>query len=380
MNFTKRTLGVVAVTGLAALGIAGSAQADPATPSDTALVAVGSDTTQDVMDGLAAAIDGGNTLFNYKATGGGTITTRTAAHAPCAAFHRPNGSGDGKNALLSAVGNQAVGANYPTALRDGTTLCVDVARSSSSGFPAGAAGSFAYRRYEFATDAVTYAHLQASSVASKLSIADVKKYYAANGTPGTAACFNKRPLIPQSGSGTRGFWATVMGLTDTLLTDPTVGTAGHWGTCVRDTTDGVIGSTNIIEEHNGTVLTSPQSLVPFSVAQYISQQGGIAAADVRGNASLGSIDWTATTGSATTNVTAPVLLQTTFGAGARTVYNFVAKDAAVAGNTAGTGVPFNAAVATTFEGPTSSVCTNSAVITRYGFGIDPNCGAFVDGP
>jgi ABC-type phosphate transport system substrate-binding protein len=385
VNVKKQVMGVGALAALLTVAVAGTAPADPATPSDTALVAVGSDTTQDVMDGLAAAINGGTTIFNYKATGTTTISTRTAAIAACQNFHRPNGSGDGKNALQSAVGNQAVGTNYPTPLRSGSTLCADIARSSSSSFPAAPAGATgqAYRRYEFAVDSVTFAVSQVGQVPKKISLGDLKRFYTANGTPGsagTAGCLGKRPLIPQALSGTRAFWASVLGITDTLLSDPTVGTAGHWGTCVRDTTDGVVGSTSIIEEHNGIALgLDGKAIVPFSVAQWISQQGGIAASDVRGNASLGSIDWSDTTGSTTTNPSAPMLLSSSNGSGTRTVYNFVAKDAAVSGNTAGTGVPFNATIASTF-GVGGSVCANSAVIQRYGFGIDANCGQFVDGP
>jgi len=375
VKITTRMLGVGAVTGLLALGVGGTAMAaDPATPSDTALVAVGSDTTQDVMGGLAAAIGGGTTIANYDATGGGTISTRTAAHAPCQSFHRPNGSGDGKNALTSAAGNAANGTNYPTALRDGSLLCVDVARSSSAGFPtkpATATGTDVFRRYEFAIDSVTYATLQTTSVPKQLNIADLKAYYTANGTPGTTACVRKKPLIPQGGSGTRGFWAGVIGVTDTALTDARVGTPGFWGTCVRDTVNGVS-----VEEHNGTFLADGQTLAPFSVAQFISQGGGVAANDLRGNASLGSIDWTSASGTA--NVAAPVVLQQSFGAGTRTVYNFVPKDAVVAGNVAGTNIPVNPLIATTF-GAGGSICQNSALIQRYGFGVDPTCGAFSDG-
>ena len=375
MKITTRMLSVGAVTGLLALGVGGTAMAaDPATPSDTALVAVGSDTTQDVMGGLAAAIGGGTTIANYDATGGGTISTRTATHAPCQSFHRPNGSGDGKNALASAVGNVANGTNYPTALRDGNLLCVDVARSSNLTFPvkpATATGTDVYRRYEFAIDAVSYATLQSTTVSKQLNIADLKAYYTANGTPGSTACIRKQPLIPQGGSGTRGFWAGVIGVTDTALTDPRVGTPGFWGTCVRDT----VGGTSI-EEHNGSFLTNGQALVPFSVAQFISQAGGVAPNDLRGNASLGSIDWSSASGTA--NVSSPVVLQQSYGAGTRTVYNFVAKDAVVAGNVAGTNIPVNPTIATTF-GQGGTLCSNSALIARYGFGVDPNCGLSSDG-
>ena len=50
----------------------------------------------------------------------------------------------------------------------------------------------------------------------------------------------------------------------------------------------------------------------------------------------------------------------------------------VAGNVAGTNIPVNPAIAGTF-GAGGTVCQNSALIQRYGFGIDPNCGAFADG-
>jgi hypothetical protein len=65
-TFTKLAIGV-GVVALSVAGIVVPANADPSGPSNTALVGVGSDTTQDVMDAIAESI-GGDLLASYKST------------------------------------------------------------------------------------------------------------------------------------------------------------------------------------------------------------------------------------------------------------------------------------------------------------------------
>ena len=74
--------------------------------------------------------------------------------------------------------------------------------------------------------------------------------------------------IPQSGSGTRNFWATTVGISNTSLP-----------ACVHDTiVGGPLGTATPavpVEEHNGTPMaTDPNGFGPFSIAQWIAQRNG----------------------------------------------------------------------------------------------------------
>jgi len=344
VKITKLIGGAAAATGLLALALtgAGTAHADTNPGSTSTLVVVGSDTTQDVMEGLSKVITvgGAPALSNYLAIPvGRSISTRTG-NAACT-FTAPANSGQGRDALSAAMRGAA-----QTGGTGASTNCVNVARSSSTGNPTTSPGVGSMTYIPFATDAVTYASLASSNVPHTLLLADLVTIYTANTSTG---CFFE-PLLPTLGSGTRAFFATALGLTDAAI-----GTAGSWGTCVKD----VIGGTPI-QEHNGTFITNGNQLAPFSVAQYIGQASGIIS-DIRGNASLGSIDFT-NTGVSPTN---PVQMPTSFGTNTRSVYNVVPTN-----QLGGTSVTQQV-----FGGSSSLVCQNVATIQQYGFATNSNCGA-----
>src|SRR5262249_37478061 len=125
-GFARRWLivGVAAVTTTAGLvvGVAGPASADPV----TSLVGVGSDTTQDVVDAIADQI-GGGLIGSWDAVNPSDHKTTHDLISPkrgCT-MTRPNGSGEGVNALRISLGGTA------TPLADPPELgCVDFARSS----------------------------------------------------------------------------------------------------------------------------------------------------------------------------------------------------------------------------------------------------------
>jgi hypothetical protein len=229
------------------------------------------------------------------------------------------------------------------------TNCVNVARSSSGGNPTTSPGVGTMTYVPFATDSVTYATLSSSNVPHTLNLADLKAIYQAN----TGACILE-PLLPAAGSGTRSFWATALGLTDTFG-------AGGWGSCVKDVN---AGGTSI-QEHDGRFLTSGNQLVPFSTAQFIAQTAGTIN-DIRGNASLGSIDFDGASGA---NAINPVSLQTSFGAATRPLYNVISTAAITSGNAA-----FNQRVVDVFVGSTSKVCTSTTTIQQYGLAPLATCG------
>ncbi|MDT9688828.1 substrate-binding domain-containing protein [Streptomyces sp. P9(2023)] len=315
MNVKSRAR-IGAVVGAAALGLgvmaAPAAQADPAPITDyRQLAAVGSDTTQDVMNGLGNSVrDAANAkiIASWNATGSATIKTK----ATNCVINRPNGSSAGIDALRNAV--------------DTASGCVDVARSSRGPVDF---TSTDLTFIPFARDAVTWAKRSDSTLPSNLTAADLKGIYECTVTSLNGVALT--PILPQANSGTRQFF-----LSSINVTTP--------GSCV----------TQGAQENDGTVLDSAGDVVPYSVAQYIAQAKGTVT-DRRGAAVLGSIDGVAPRNTdSTLNSSFPL---------ARDVYNVVP--------TAKLGDPV---IASTFAGATSKVCTDTATVTNYGFGTIANCG------
>jgi hypothetical protein len=142
--------------------------------------------------------------------------------------------------------------------------CLDFARSSSGAIAAG------QTFVPMAQDGLTYAYPSNGDIGPASTIADLQLIYKCDAS--VANIF--KPLIPQSGSGTRNSWATLMGISNVTLP-----------ACVTDKkADGTA-----IQEHDGRVLTAPNTIVPFSVAQFLAQSFGVTP-DRRGPAQLGMID------------------------------------------------------------------------------------------
>ena len=356
MRNTKALVASAASVGLLALaamsGVAVAAT-DTNTTSNTTLVGVGSDTSQDVMSGLSLVIKDSSSnplISNYVATPVGSTITTKSNNSNCT-FTRPVNSGAGRDALSAAMRGASYGVVTAGsgATSPNMTGCVDFARSSSSGNPTVSPGVGTMTYIPFATDAVTYATLATSAVPHSLQKADLIAIYTANGTPGSAAC-TFQPLLPALGSGTRSFFVkTVLGLSDVPI-----GATGGPGTCVKDTD----ASGTAIQEHDGRFVTNGSQLVPISVAQYIAQAGGVIS-DIRGRTSLGSID-----DQNNGVVKSGLQLSTSFGF-TRPIYNVVPTSGLVAGST----------LDNVFDGPSSAVCSNATTINNYGFAVNSNCGS-----
>ena len=348
---SKLRLGAVACLAVAGLAFGTvSASADPPAGTFRAINGAGSDTSQDVVNGLAFAIPA---LGSYDATGSATI--KTTANGPT--FNRPNGSTAGVQALSASANNTGT-RTWPATGGVSITNQLDFARSSSapsSGF-VGTDLTFV----PFARDAVTYAVnsssdfprdvIVGSSAQDSLSPAPftlrniyrcaVTTFPNSDGDP-----VSIRPLLPQPGSGTRSFWLTTLSLTEAQV-------AG----CASD-----LGG--LIQEHDGTKIKGTGDIVPFSVAQYLSQSNyktlPTPVDERRGVIDLGRI-----------NGAKPILLtangnelNTTFPVN-RLIFNVV--------ETARLG---EAGIAAAFVGNGSSVCANPATIRSYGFGtIGTLCG------
>jgi len=319
--FTAVGAGLMAALALTAT----PANADPVgSPTYRQLVGVGSDTTQGVMNGLSdVVLDGTGTklIGSYDAVGSATITTKDPATTPaCTNIARPAGSGNGVNALVASV---AAGNG-----------CIQFARSSSNSAASHAGQNLTY--IPFAVDALTYAVRSDSTISKKLTKTQLTSVY--NCTAGV----NFKPLLPHFGSGTRSFFLSQLGMTDSadFVTLP-----GH--TCIADTD--ATGAP--IEEHTGTALTDPKHIAPYSVAQYISQVNGIVP-DIHGKTVLAQLDGIP-----------PVVLNTS-ATMSRDVYNVVP-----------TGQLSDPTYNGVFVGPGSSVCSNTATIKKFGFGANANCGS-----
>ncbi|MFI0724531.1 hypothetical protein [Streptomyces sp. NPDC021224] len=360
VKFAKRAAVVAGATTLAAVMVAGTAQADPTEFRE--LNGVGSDTTQDVLNGLSGKIvDPNNSpahllIASYDAVNPTTgaahecIVLRTGRTCPTGGgITRPNGSGEGIAALNADI---ASGAGN-----------IDFARSSSGVSVAGTNLTWV----PFAEDAVTLAVKTGSTLKTNVTFAptnsDLKRVYNcldASGNPLPAGQFptindasgnpvTVHPLVPQTGSGTRKFWAQKLGF------DPV-----NLPSCVSDHAKN--GAQ--VEEHDGSGLQrtvaadGAEDIVPFSIAQWIAQSNSTTTKvrDRRNGAVLESVD------SASPTTGSPAVLNTAFPIN-RDVYNVIKTTRLTETD-----------IALAFVGATSKVCTNTATIQLYGFGLLTHCG------
>lgn len=361
---TKLRFGVVAAIAAAALaiGAAAPAYADPATPKP--LNGSGSDTTQDVMNGIAALVPA---IGNWNAVPASSQITIDGT-----TFNRPIGSTNGVRALSQSLQGLAFqGTVLPVGL-------LDYARASALRSDSGTQLTY----IPFAGDALTIAFNAASDfprdVALGASGQATNLFTLRNIYLGTRTTFRDKsaelvtivPILPQTGSGTREYWiTTALGTTEAAVA------AG-----LRATDLG-----NRVQEHDGRFLNGPGDIVPYSVAQWIAQSNATAAGlsastaaifrpvvtgviDRRGQSVLGGIDtrkpvtWTGST-FATNPEFEPV----------RNVYNIVETRALTTASPSAN----DTLIRQTFVGPSSTVCQAmaSATVAPFGFGqIGSVCG------
>jgi len=321
----NKTVGAVAVAGLAMVAIGAtmpSASADPTgLPLQRALAGVGSDTTFNVMNGLSEVVQIGGVkqLGSYDPLPASSLISPKAA-ANCQNLVRPNGSSAGRTALLNSL--------TPANAING---CYDWGRSSSLNLAAVPAATGGLTYVPFGVDAFTYAVAKDSSLPRDLTLNDVKSIYRCE-VPGIV------PFIPQSGSGTRQYWLAQMGITEAQVISTF--------TCIKDVKAG-----SPVQEHDGRVLTKDNEIVPFSIANFVAQGSG-ASTDLRGIADLGNMD-----AKGALVASDAVTLK-------RDVYNMVpTSKLAVA--------PWS----TVFVGSNSLICQNPNTIRSFGFGTSAACGS-----
>ncbi len=325
---------VLIATALSSLALAFGAlpaAADPPNPAAVTIAGVGSDTTQDVMNTLATAYNAtgpGQVLGSYDATPvGTTITTK----AGCPSITRPNGSSAGISALLND-----------------TTGCIDFARSSR---PKGtAAGEAGLAFFAYARDGVTWATFPSGKPAltpTSLTAAQLASIYRCNVTnwkqiQASLPANPIHPFLPQVGSGTRSFFLSAIGITDSLV-----------GACV----------TQGVEENDGRAIAKDKlAVVPYSIAKWIAQSKKLPA-DIRGGVKLGKISGIAPTVKNASGVALNPAFPSSF---LRLVYNVVKKNGAGQVDARYTGI----------FGAGGFICSRQDLITKYGFAsIGGACGS-----
>ena len=418
-----RGAAAVAVIGaLASIGIVGgSANADP--QYTTALVGVGSDTTQDVTNALAGfapvpagvnVVNGrfvpviasnGQQLVSWDATNPDPSSTDTCITARPGGplFQRPNGSTNGRAALSRAYPTVAgVSNTWGSALCGGlkdVSGQVDFARSTSvpSSGDAGTAltysvlgrdaVSLAFYRNGVASNNVIPGGTTSSVLKTSWTRAELTALYsnisAAGGIQVVTADdgttpVNVLPCAIQAGSGTQRFVLGAFGVTAPQETAATSVCEG-------------LGGTGRLQENDSTALKAKGILAPantqvvigFSVGAFVGKSNGVALpnpqTDQVGVAAITNAVSTGTavplgvgyTGTAPNLVPSPTFYNgVNFG---RTIYNVVptAKIDSAFGNDGlksmfkdpdGTG-PLQAAI-----------CAQSAIIEKFGFLTSSNCG------
>ncbi|MGW1806438.1 Ig-like domain repeat protein [Streptomyces sp. NPDC002078] len=316
MRRTRSTAALVAAAAVAGgLALASPAHADP-TPAGTfrKLVGVGSDTTQDVLNALAgdtvnnksyadsavkSASGAGIASYDAIEPGTGSTTSMIQTRSGGPSFLRPNGSGKGRLALSESL----TGDKYPDSAGAAIKNQVDFARSSSGPSTSGTALTY----IPFARDAVGVA--VKGSALDNLTVDQLHDIY--SGTLTTVNGQAVHPRIPQSGSGTRKFFLSAIGLTDATLS-PDIPT--------------------VQENQADSAVEQDGNLVPFSVGSWIAQNNGVAPdyskQAAAGGAHLAAVQLPGDTGATTPVITvngklAPVTAyyeNATFG---RDVYNVV---------------------------------------------------------
>ena len=384
----RLALGLVFTTALASSGVlGGSASADPKQYS--AVVGVGSDTVQDVMNALAGTTNGvqytpinsgsassfrQEISFDATVPTGGADTCLTAKlNGPT--FTRPNGSGAGRKALYAASGlssagwtGSAIGALGVCATAVDISGQVDFARSSA-GPAAGDLGTdMTY--IPFGRDGVSFGYYRAAgSPVTSLTRAQLTTLFTTG--PQTIGGVRIVPCGIQTSSGTYSFWNTV-----------TTATAAQEATATTECN--ALISTGRLEENDGTALklrgdaeqtSSPgtEVIVGFSAASFIAKSNLVAPGLPPAGVGIGAISDNGSgvpLGSPVAG-TAPALTPTSgfysdsvFG---RNVY-------VVLPTTVATG-PGNVAIKALFVNNTSAICQATTTINTFGFLANSSCGS-----
>lgn len=380
-RLVKVAAATAAVGSLAAIGFAGSspAQADP--KQYEGLVAIGSDTTQDVLNAFSGFSSGINytplqssvgtnqtQIISFNAGAASCIATKTGSGA----ILRPNGSTGGRRAL-SQIGLGAVswGTGSICGAKDVSGI-IDFARSSST--PAAGDSGTDLTYVPMARDALTFAYYSADGTSgTDTTRANLTSIFT-NGT----GLIGTTPVIPcgiQTSSGTYGSWNTAANVSGSVM---------EAGTALCRGLGGVPDAGGRLQEHSGPELkikgdllaatSSPlcdgvagggsvscanaQVIIGFSASQFVARSNGKADPAPGPGVGMGSISGASfVTGTAPNVAAVPAgYADPIFG---RDVYNVFLTPVITD--------PGNQVLQTLFLGPTSAVCSADATVESLGF-------------
>lgn len=280
-------LAVAAVT-VSLVGLATPAKADPvpAPPPFRTYAAVGSDTIQDVWNGLT---NGTPPVISDIASWdafGDTNCVQTRDGGP--KWQRPAGSLNGAKFLSDAYDPDST-TQWPTCSTDDTVdssaqpTSADIAFARSSAQPSVPGDDLLY--IPFVRDAVTVAWKTTAVTSVDFSLSELQELYTGVNDPsngdhvqivgsGDSAVAEVddivvHPVLPQPGSGTRQFFQAAIGVPDGNLAD-------------------YVDPNSTIPENHGDALAA-SDIIPFSGAQWIAQKNG-AATDTTAGLVLATID------------------------------------------------------------------------------------------
>ena len=300
------------------LGVAATSFLTTATPAGadpqqvTALVGVGSDTIQDVMNAFAGYNNGtnytplqgvftqaGNTVKQQLVSWDATPPTGTdgclTTKLKFGSFPRPNGSSSGQRALSRAIDGANFGPTTNALLPCGEaaksiTGQVDFARSSA--LPtSGLTGTDKLEYLAFAHDALSFGYYRAAgSPVTDLSLTELQTIY----TTGSITKGGVR-IIPcgiQANSGTQAVWNTALGAA------ATAGEASSTAECNALANAHQVSGGRLQESYGlglkekGDLATSgTEVIVGFSAGNFMAQTNGVAKNDLNG-IGLGTVaDW-----------------------------------------------------------------------------------------
>ncbi|HEX2785624.1 MAG TPA: hypothetical protein VHN36_18735 [Ilumatobacteraceae bacterium] len=378
----KRLGAAVTTVALAASLVASSsAHADP--KQYGALIGVGSDTTQDVLNAFAgfsagtnyvpiqsSAASGQRQLISFDAVPAGScITTKTGAPS----FARPNGSGAGRRALSRALDGGLYGSAACGGVKDVAGL-VNFARSSAGPDNGDVGTALTYIPY--GRDGVSFAYYKASAGApvTALTRAQLTTLFSTGAT--TIGGVRILPCGIQTSSGTFSFWNGAVNVTSGQESAGTTECNNLLGAGVR-AEENTPSDVKARGDAAQAAVPGTEVIIGFSAANFIAKSNGASAGGITAGVGIGSISdngsgtnlGSPVVGSAPTMTPNPGFYNDgTFG---RRVYNVVATS--LLGGLPGA----NADVKSMFVGAASAVCSPAADTTleKFGFLQAPDCGA-----
>lgn len=377
-NSKRLVLTVAALAAAVTPLMAGSVSADP--KQLTALVGVGSDTTQDVVNALtgesngiqyvpvrSSAASGRVQIVSYDA-----INPANAAD-PCftptpggPTTQRPNGSGSGQKALSRAVAGGGWGVAACGGVVDVTGL-MQFSRSSSG--PSNAVGTD-LTFIPFGRDALSFAYYRAGGAGGPVTSLTRQQlqslYSGGNGSSLIVSNGTQNVTIIacgiQTGSGTYRFWQGTALAVTAVQDDAATSVCNALGTGARLQENDAAG----LKAKGDLVPAGTQVIVGFSASNFVAQSNGVANNNpATSNVGIGTISDNGSgvnlgnpvTGTAPT--LAPVAAFYNSSIFGRNVYNVLPTAFAT-----GAG---NNDYKTLFVGTTSAVCQAAATITTFGY-------------